>query len=81
MELNLYFKKTILDKIDFDIDRLAKMLIEENIDCLIDTFINDAEIYLPSITDKTDEILECEDENLSKISKELKACLLSLCKK
>lgn len=81
MELNLYFKKTILDKIDLDIDRLAKILIEESIDMLLENFEADPGDYLSLITDKVDEIVECEDDNIPKISKELKACLFSLCEK
>lgn len=81
MELKLYFIKTIQDKINLDLEKLAKILIEDNIDTLLEDFEIDPSSYLTSITDKTDEILECEDDNIPKISGELKAYLLALCKK
>lgn len=81
MELKLYFIKTIQDKINLDLEKLAKILIEDNIDTLLENFEIDPSSYLASITDKADEILECEDDNIPKISGELKAYLLALCKK
>lgn len=81
MELKLYFVKTIQDKMNLDLDKLARILIEDNIDMLLENFEIDPGNYLSSITDKADEIMECEDDNIPKISEELKAYLLSLCRK
>lgn len=81
MEMKLYFKKTILDKINLDLDKVAKILIEQNIDSMLDDFTCNIEDYLSNICTSTEveNILECE-ENISKLEGKLKSCLLSICK-
>lgn len=81
MELKLCFKKTILDKINLDLDKVAKILIEQNIDSMLDDFTCNIEYYLSNIctSTKVENILECE-ENISKLEGKLKSCLLSICK-
>ena len=82
MEMKLYFKKTILDKVNLDLDKISKILIEENIDYMLDDFISNIENYLSYICtdEEIENILECSEENISKLEGKLKSCLLSICK-
>lgn len=81
MEMKLYFKKTVLDKVNLDLDKISKILIEQNIDSMLDDFTCNIEDYLSNICTSTEveNILECE-ENISKLEVKLESCLLSICK-
>lgn len=80
MELKLYFKKTIAEKVNLNLDKIAKILIEQNIDFMLDDFSCNIEHYLSNICDSKEviSILECE-ENVSKLEGKVKSCLLSIC--
>lgn len=80
MELKLYFKKTISEKVNLNLDKIAKILIEQNIDIMLDNFSCNIEYYLSNICDSKEviSILECE-ENVSKLEGKVKSCLLSIC--
>lgn len=80
MELKLYFKKTIAEKVNLDLDKIAKILIEQNINAMLDDFSCNIEDYLSNICNNTEveNILECE-ENVSKLEGKVKSCLLSIC--
>lgn len=80
MEIELYFKKTILDKVDLNLDKVARILIEEYIGIMLNNFTCNIEDYLFNICDdkEAESILECE-ENVSKLEEKLKNCLLSIC--
>lgn len=81
MELKLSFKETVTRKVNLDLDKVAKILIEQNIDSMLDDFTCNIEDYLSNICTSTEveNILECE-ENISKLEGKLKSCLLSICK-
>ena len=80
MELKLSFKETITKKVNLDLDKVAKVLIKQNIDTMLDDFSCNIEDYLLEICDNKEvyNILECE-ENTSKLEGKLKSCLLSIC--
>lgn len=78
--MKLYFKKTILDKVDLDLDKLSKILIKRNIDSMIDEFTSNIDDYLSTICSNSEieDILECE-ENIPRLEGKLRSCLLSIC--
>lgn len=81
MELKLSFKEIVTRKVQLDLDKIAKILIENNIDFMLDDFSCNIEDYLSNIYDskEVENILECE-ENASRLEGKLKSCLLSICK-
>ena len=80
MELKLSFKETITKKVNLNLDKVAKVLIKQNIDSMLDDFACNIEDYLSEICNakEIEDILECEENN-SKLEGKLKSCLLSIC--
>lgn len=79
MELKLSFNKIVTRKVQLDLDKIAKILIENNIDLMLEDFSCSIEDYLSNICDskEVENILECE-ENASILEEKLKNCLLSI---
>ena len=81
MEIELCFKKTVLDKTDVNLDKISRILIENSIYSMLDDFVCNIEDYLSNVCsyEEARKILECE-ENVSKLEEKLKSCLLSICR-